>query len=68
MELSSSPCALICFRAFSLFMERVDVRAWTKTNLFLLETKALAVETAPSMAPALLSNSQRLSALMLLPS
>lgn len=57
MELSSSPCALIRFWAFSLFMERVDVHALTKTNLFLLETKVLAVETAPSPAPAPLGNS-----------
>lgn len=46
MELNQLTLYSICL-AFSFYMERVDIHALTKTNLFLLETKALTVETLP---------------------
>lgn len=45
VELNQLTLYSICLASF--YMERVDIHALTKTNLFLLETKALTVETLP---------------------
>lgn len=53
MEPIRSPCALISLSGFSLYMEKVEVHAPTRANLFLLETEVLAVETLPLPRPLL---------------
>lgn len=52
-SLTMSPRALICLSALLFLHGAGSCSALTKTNLFLLETKALAVEAAPSTAPSL---------------
>lgn len=69
MELNQLTLYSICLASF--YMERVDIHALTKTNLFLLETKLSLLKPCPFYRvyfPAVEVISSGLSALMLVPS